>query len=188
MIFNIRGSNGAGKSTLVRNVMAQFKTREPVFTPGRKQPLYYRLWVGERSGRPDLIVLGHYESECGGCDTIHSMDETYDLVHKAVAEAEHVMFEGILISLTFGRNQELHDRYGHDGFMAITLDRTAQECVDAVDVRRAAKGKDKGRPDGVISKHKAVVRTLQRMDELGMNTRLLTREKAFTAVMESMFL
>ena len=79
MIINIRGTSGSGKSFLVRHIMRLYPKQVPVYVSDRRQPISYTL---SRSGRK-LLVVGHYESVCGGCDTVHSMDAIFDLVRSS---------------------------------------------------------------------------------------------------------
>ena len=69
MIVNIRGTSGSGKSTIVVRVCGLYDKKTPHFLEGRKNPYYY---VFEKEGHKPLAILGHYESPCGGCDTIYT--------------------------------------------------------------------------------------------------------------------
>jgi len=66
-VIQIRGTSGSGKSTLVRQVMGLYYEKQPLFKRGRKQPIGYIL---THPDTPSLFVPGHYESACGGLDTI----------------------------------------------------------------------------------------------------------------------
>ena len=86
MIVQVLGCNGAGKSTLVRKFMLGCD-RVPHYVDGRQKPLYYRL--DDR-----ITVVGHYEIECGGADTIKYWSETIDVITKAQVRGDHVLLEG----------------------------------------------------------------------------------------------
>jgi hypothetical protein len=105
VVINLRGTGGAGKSTVVRRVMGLCKDRVPQLVPGRKQPLGY-LAVREGAG-PHIYVPGHYETACGGCDTIKTVDEVYRLMRDAILLGRDVLAEGIMIQDDVRRAVEL---------------------------------------------------------------------------------
>jgi hypothetical protein len=114
MIVNVRGGSGAGKSTVIRAIMSRYPNRVPHFVEGRKQPLWYDL-SGE--GLPPLRVLGHYESECGGCDTISKNpgdenEKAMAFIFRLVREADdadlNVLFEGVILTTILGELPKLH--------------------------------------------------------------------------------
>lgn len=185
MIINIRGTSGSGKSTLVREAMSWYRRKEPVHVAGRKQPLYYKLWLfpeeGPSSSRgkaPDLVVLGHYEASCGGCDTISSTDTMFDLVYEASALAENVMFEGLLISADVNRCVDLHQTFGAQGFEVLAIDLPLEDCLASVNARRRAKDPTKPdvNPANTESKWKGVRASLERLRAAGVNVQHLPRE------------
>ena len=104
-IINIRGTSGSGKSTLARRIMEQYPHRVVFRREGRKQPigyLYQRDASPNTKGR-QLAVIGHYETPCGGCDTIQKMDDIFQLVRDSHEAGHDVLFEGLLISADMKR-------------------------------------------------------------------------------------
>lgn len=93
MIIQIRGTSGSGKTWAMKETMRLLGEWEPVYRAGRKRPLYYRL-----RSRPSVVVLGHYETDCGGCDTIGSARAVYELIGSLPGGVEHVLSEGLLLS------------------------------------------------------------------------------------------
>lgn len=180
-IVTIRGTSGSGKTTLTREVMAWYGTRVPTFRPGRRQPLYYSLWRELQLGTPDLIVLGHYESVCGGCDTINSFDEVFDTLAEVVGLglAKHVLFEGLTISTDTQRTIALHQLFpGQLKVLALTT--PLDECVRSVNARRAERDPlalpvD---PEGTASKHRTVARSVTTFREAGIHVVTADREQA----------
>lgn len=169
MIINVRGTSGSGKSTLIRAIMDLYPTREVVRIEGRKQPLYY---ICRRENRYPLAVLGHYETDCGGCDTINGLDLIYELVEKLSAQND-VLFEGLLISAEFQRTERVMK--AQEG-VVLHIDIPLQECLDSVNGRRAAKAARLGKPDpgsvnpvNTESKWKGTRRTVERLREAGVN-------------------
>lgn len=145
MIIQIRGTSGSGKTHLMKRVMAVFNfepvTVEAAMTAGfdhpdlkltRKQPLMY---VDEAR---KIIVLGHYEAACGGCDTLAPQDLVFSLIRWGNSLGYHVLWEGLLLSGDFQHTFKLHQ----DGLpiTIIELDVPLEVCLDSIQSRRAAKG------------------------------------------------
>lgn len=183
MIINIRGTSGSGKSTLVREAMSWFKCKEAVRVPGRKQPLYYKLWHSANDcilrRPPDLVVIGHYEASCGGCDTIPNLDMAFNLVFEAAGFAQHVIFEGLLLSSDVNRCVELHQTFGADGFEVLAIDLPLEQCLASVNARRRAKDptKEDVNPANTEAKFKGVRMSLDRLRAAGVSVQHLCREE-----------
>lgn len=130
MIIQVRGTSGSGKSTAVRAVMAAVGGWEPVFAPGRRRPLYYR---SEAAGAA-VAVLGHYETPCGGCDTVGSAAAVYELVLGVRPLVAAVLCEGLLLSEDVKWSSRL------DGLVIYFLNTPPARCLDHVRARRRAAG------------------------------------------------
>lgn len=180
MIINIRGTSGSGKSTLVRRVVELYGSRISYKEPGRKQPIGY-TYNRRGEGRP-LAVIGHYETPCGGCDTIPKMDRIFELVRQAHAQGQDVIFEGLLIAADVNRTVALHT----DGLplRVIALDVPLEVCLDSVNQRRRAKNPDKPdvNPKNTKSKHKGVKASVERLRSAGVQVEWADREAAFEAI------
>jgi hypothetical protein len=186
MVFNIRGTGGAGKSTLVKRLMAQYRTVQPVFAEGRKQPLYY-VCSNPRNNKPglELLVPGHYEIACGGCDTLKSPDMVYDLVKKeGVLMHRHVVFEGIIIGDDVKRLVDLHlDNRGQ--VEVIALNTSIEDCLKAINDRRQAKKADAEAvdPKNTINRAERLRKSmLPRLKDSGVPVSVLGREDAFVYI------
>jgi hypothetical protein len=182
IVINVRGTSGSGKSHLVREVMKRYGSPMKYFRDGRKQPIGYRLKPREGFGR-DLAVIGHYETDCGGCDTVPKIDEIFELVRKAHADGMDVLFEGLLISAEVNRTAKLHA----DGIplVVIALDVPLEECLASVESRRAAKSERTGRPprgplnpDNTKSKHRGTLQAAERLNAAGVEVHRLDRDRA----------
>lgn len=147
MIINIRGGSGAGKSTVMREVMKRFTNRQPHFVEGRKQPLCYDLWNEGEPERPMLRVLGHYEAECGGCDTISknpgnpdekAMTFIHRLIREADEEGHNVLYEGVILTTILGELPKLHAE--GRAIVVINLTSDLETCLMGISERRARKG------------------------------------------------
>jgi predicted kinase len=190
MIFNLRGTSGSGKSTLVRNLTALYGSRTVFRREGRKQPLGYVYSRGER-GR-SLAVVGHYETACGGCDTIASMDDIFDLVRQSAAAGHDVIFEGLLISADVNRTVDLHKWAQEQGIEmgVIALDTPLDVCIDSINIRRRAK--DPNKPDvatkNTESKFKGVKKSVERLLEAGVPARWESRDSALAYLQQELAL
>ena len=173
--INIRGTSGSGKSTLIRKVMSLYDVQEPVFREGRKQPIGYTCRYADRK---PLYVVGHYETPCGGCDTINGVDRVYEMVWRALARLEHVIFEGLIIASDVNRAIELKD---FDG-MVLELDTDISTCIASIQSRRDARGDDRELdPSNTMKKQKLIAAQRVRFVESGIDFRLLSREDAYVA-------
>jgi predicted kinase len=132
MIVSIRGTSGSGKSTLVRDVMSLYPQKSRIMIKDRARPIGYLLSGRERT----LFVVGHYETACGGCDTIPVVDDIYDMVRRAHEEGHNVLFEGLIISAEYKRMAALHS----DGLPleVLVLDTPIEECLAGINARRRA--------------------------------------------------
>lgn len=190
MIINVRGTSGSGKSTLMRSVMDQFPSREPIHVAGRKRPLYYKLWAeqpGADDPEPDLVVLGHYDTACGGCDTIPTTDMTYDLVLEAhYMLGAHVLYEGLLISSDAQRTIDLMRNVGNQQLLVVELATTLEECLASVNQRRAARDPDLPPvdPKNTTAKWKGVQSSGAKLREAGVPYEVLDRDAALARVLE----
>lgn len=117
MIIQLRGTSGSGKSTIVKHVMQRFPRIVKLHREGRRQPIGYLC--GDDKGLR-LQIIGHYETACGGCDTITSLDDVYQQVTQAATFGYDVLYEGIMASGEYKRCVELH-RAGLD-LLVIGLD------------------------------------------------------------------
>lgn len=191
MIINIRGTSGSGKSTLVRRVMELYNSktewRDESMLPERKRPLGYVLTRND-DGRP-LFVPGHYETACGGCDTIaeSQFENVYMLVRQFATAGHDVLYEGLLLSAESARAIKLHQD-GLGPIMVVALSTPLEVCLDGIRARREAKS---GLPaeafaDSVLknatSKQKGTVSCMRKMEEAGIRTRWCSRDDAFNEV------
>jgi len=189
MIINIRGTSGSGKSTLVRRIMDQYTgCRSRIKRPNRKQPFGYLLTQEHKVGAlgglgPPLIVIGHYESPCGGCDTIKTYAEVFQAVRDAHTSGYNVLFEGLLLSTDKNHIRKLAEEY-KDDHLIVGLDVPVEECLRCVNERRRAKKPDAEpvNPKGTKSKHATNRRAMSSFISAGLNAEWHDRESAFTRI------
>jgi len=186
MIINIRGTSGSGKSTLVRALMAQYTDRQPYHLSGRRQPIGY---VCTRPEHKPLAVVGHYETACGGCDTIPTMDKIFELVRQSHRRGWNVVFEGLLISADAKRTLDLHKGQGLP-LTVIGLNKVPIEmCLESVNKRRMERmGPEKFTPvkeKNTISKHRGVDKSMEFLIKHGVTVHSCDRDEAL-ALCESL--
>lgn len=178
MIISIRGTSGSGKSTVVRRVMKLYPFKVAKCVPGRKQPLYYIL---SGTGTQPLAILGHYESPCGGCDTIHTFDEVFELVRKLHTGGYHVLFEGVLLYCEVPRTVALVT----DGLPlhVIALNTSIEDCVWGINQRRVERGDwEPVNPDNTIGKFNGTISYMEKLQTAGVPVFWEDRESAFTSI------
>lgn len=139
IIINPRGTNGAGKTELVRRIKARYGWEsvsqiEPVYCTGRERPICYRL-RHPFGGRP-LVVLGHYEVTCGGCDTIGNLDEVFRLTNHYASSGYDVLLEGWAVSRECQRSAALAARHR---LHILRLSTPLDQCIRNVIARRHAR-------------------------------------------------
>lgn len=163
-VINVRGTSGSGKSTLIRRLIEMYPEKLPVHVPGRKQPIMYKLTGSDVL--EDVAVIGHYETACGGCDTITSQDRVFEIVRAQMKETA-VIFEGLLISAEFNRTKALDDDCD---LYVVQLDTPLQTCLDSVNMRRKEKKPDaeEVNPKNTESKWKGTRKTCERLEEAGV--------------------
>jgi Cdc6-like AAA superfamily ATPase len=193
MIINVRGTSGSGKTTLIRRVMEHYNQRNAYYASGftpaaakRSRPMGYTLHRDEGRG---LGLIGHYEVDCGGCDTINNMDLVFELVRRSANMGLDVLFEGLLVSADFARCAKLHSE-GHE-LHVIALNTPIEQCVASIQQRRNAKALRSGNvnpklvnPKNTISKFKHVQNSERRFLEANIPFYWCSRDEAYDKIKE----
>lgn len=83
---------------------------------------------------------GHYETPCGGCDTIKRQPDIQEIVRKKYGQGFDVLYEGLLASEESHRTIEMI----RDGLPLIILLLTTnvEMCIERINARRKAKNPD----------------------------------------------
>lgn len=161
-LVQVRGASGAGKTMLARTLMDGLGRPKKWFVPGRRQPISLTF---EKPVRP-LCVVGHYEVQCGGADTIKSKEEGYEVARTALRNGFDVLLEGIFLTVERDRTVQLQadgfDR--HDVFINLPMD----VCTESVMLRREAAGKERRELKEMKNFHRRVMRTRDRLLEAGI--------------------
>lgn len=188
MILNPRGTSGSGKSTLVRKIMElPIWEKTPIHPEGRARPIGYFL---SRTIGPPLVVLGHYETECGGVDTISGKgmrDLVFAMVRRASELGCFVLFEGLIVGGE--RNRTIDLVAGGYPLVVINLTTPIETCLERVWARRLAKGnKAPLNPANTINKKREVDRTCEMCREGGVDVQDLGNDEAFELARELLWL
>lgn len=137
IVIDIRGTHGSGKSYIPHFLINMYHHQEwfgePITYEGRMQILGYYIPT------LNLQILGRYETACGGCDGIKTQEEIKNRVLESLEEGCNVLLEGILVAHTFGPWSEFAK--GRDWHFCF-LDTPLQSCIERVNLRRAASGKE----------------------------------------------
>jgi len=165
MIVNPRGTFGSGKSTIVRAVMARYAEREPAMAPGRKQPYGYTCTRAD--GGPSLWVVGHYETRCGGADTIPTIDDIYGQIRNAANLGYDVIYEGgALVQSDWRRAADVASKIE---MLVIVLDVPIELCLAGIQKRRDERGDTRPlNPKNTIARAKDTLRNARHLQDVGV--------------------
>ena len=168
MIINIRGTNGSGKTTVATAVVPpaaseRFLLHEFDHTSKKTGRVSKKQVIGYRSAE-GVILVGRYDTACGGCDGIATIAATVESVKRAAAlpGAKAVIYEGLLTSGLYQSfvDLALHFREAGRDHVFAYLDTDLEECIRRTRIRTQ---KTADWNDGnVRSKHSAVLRTRER--------------------------
>jgi thymidylate kinase len=135
-IVSIRGTHGSGKSTVVRKILEKYGAVEIVDSTKPKKPLGYDVLL---SNKEILFVVGSYRTPCGGCDAIQPYAEIWPRIESAADSGKHVLFEGALVSSSYGNIGRSSEKYG-DQMVFAFLDTPLEVCLERIQQRRLARG------------------------------------------------
>ena len=190
MIVNVRGTSGSGKSHLVKQVIDRMTRHHGAPTKEsqdrRRQPIAYK-WVWPDTAGRDLYIPGHYESPCGGCDTIKSMERVADMVRRAYDDGFNVLFEGLLYSEETKRTLNMYGEEGRD-IQLVKLTTPLDVCINSVNKRRHARMGDKFTPINpkptVEKKFHTTHRACDKLRRRGVPVTYVSRETALNHVLD----
>ncbi len=130
MLVNVRGANGSGKSTAVRYLLDRYGNIDKIEQLGwRKNGLKV---VGYRLPG-NLIVAGRYEYyQMGGLDGFKYAKMWDELLPELAAEAEHLVFESVIISGNVGRARDLATQYP---CIFAFMDTPLETCIERIYAR-----------------------------------------------------
>lgn len=170
MIIQVRGTSGSGKTTVVRKVKEELGKWKPFFREGRKKPLGYR--------RGGIVILGHYEIDCGGCDTIGSAPKVFEELQKL--DFDIAITEGLLWSEDVKWTLQLKDP------RALFLSTDPEECLRRVTIRQGDKTpKDPARVRRkLMTRVGTIDRARARLVEAGVYAKPVSLEQAVRRILK----
>ncbi len=157
-IIQLRGPSGSGKTTIMRTVMDRLGTPVRVRLkddPTRRAPSLLS-WPGQ-----GVVVVGHYDVLCGGCDTIKSRERPFEIARQAADAGANVLMEGLFLTMEYHRTLALAaDGYErHDVFICPP----EAECRANVEARRLSQGKEIKEQKQMAEYYRRVRRTRERL-------------------------
>jgi hypothetical protein len=156
----------------MREIMRRIGKWTPVRTPLKDRPQYY--------SRPGIIVLGHYETACGGCDAIGSAREVYDITaNMLLVDSKRVLLmEGLLLSEDVKWSSQM------PALKVVFLTTPLEQCLAQIAKRRAEAGNDKPvNPKNTENRVRTIERARVRLLEKGVLCRRASPEQAPNIVM-----
>lgn len=177
-IVSIRATHGAGKSTVIRKILDKYPHEAQFDTGNAKRPTGYVVELVLK--REKIYIPGPYVTACGGCDAIQPYSNIWPLIEKASAAGMHVLFEGALVSSSYGSIG--HAMHAHeDETIFAFLDTPLDKCLDRIAARRLTAWQEKGKPDlpppvnpsNTAGKFESVARTKAQMAKLGSLVRIV---------------
>lgn len=146
LIVRLGGTHGSGKSSVVAAILAKYPRVETLYGPANKR--------GERREREYVVqiptgllsIIGPYNTPCGGCDAIQPFSGIWPLVSAAYKRGNNVLFEGALLSSSYGiQIGQASEEFGHNVVFAL-MDTPVTTCLRRVNERRAARFAEAGKP------------------------------------------
>lgn len=134
MLIQVRGTSGSGKTWVMKKFMTYYDWTSH-YVEGRKKPLYYSTHPNPEFS---VAVLGHYESPCGGCDTIGACPKIFALIEE-LEDYDVIVAEGLLLSEDTKWTSSYNDRQVQCVFLRTDI----ELCVRQIKSRRALVGNTK---------------------------------------------
>lgn len=182
-IVLLSGTSGSGKTYIAEQVMAALGPPERTLPLGPRGHPGALVW-------PGVTVMGKYTTACGGCDALSwkgASDDIERVVAEEVGRGQRVLLEGLMVG-TWGVPRML--RLVPLGLVVVQLATPADECVAAIERRRAQRALAAGReatpldPSNTVGKHAGLLSVLPRRLQAGIAVELLDRDAALARVRE----
>ena len=184
LIVQVRGTSGSGKSTIIKRIMSETTGWHSILQAGRRQPVrYVKQTYTAPATKFDITIIGHYESACGGGDTIGHAREIYEYIQEVQENRIYsvIIAESLLLSEDVKWTTQL---YPPNQVKLLFLDTPLQTCWDRIDERRALKGNT--RPlnyKKTETRLAQIERSRLRLIAAGFNCPLVSCETAYKEVL-----
>lgn len=177
MIINIAGTSGSGKSFLMRSFLDWVRKEGSV---NEREENGYRIALPTYGTG---FIVGKYDVPSGGCDTISDVSAVYNLVRGKLKLYDHVLYEGLFCH-NMTRGTELVQEYPGQ-FHIIQLMTPLAKCMEAINERRAVKGKGAlEKTENTIGNYKRAESYCAKMRDSGAKVHKLKREIALPKMLE----
>lgn len=164
-IVKLHGCSGAGKTTVARclfDMASEVMVVEQKDNPGRHEA--YAIHIA--GFEAPVIVLGSYQNNCGGMDTVDSAEKAMELVEYYSKEG-HVFHEGLLQSTYYGKMGIDSQRYG-ERYVYAFLNTPIDVCLARIkDRREKNQSTNKFNPQLTIDKWNTINRLRERVKAMG---------------------
>lgn len=142
-VIKLGGVNGSGKTSVARSVMDEMDNLQEcgVLLPSDKRT---KVYLGRVDGYP-VVVLGKYDTACGGMDTIGDKHDRQWLIETyAKKNSDNIILaEGLITGKTYGalgRLSEAHVDAKVGRWLYAFMDTPFDVAVERVLARRQAAG------------------------------------------------
>ena len=164
MLISVRGTNGSGKSIVVRSLLDKYKGAPIYGLLGIRKPEAYQLTIPQI--KKPIFILGSYHTVSGGVDQVQPYDLILDLINKYTAKG-HVLFEGVIVSSSYGRVGRLMETWGQEAVMMF-LTTSLEDCLNNVQRRRGARGDTRVFDStNLISKYNSIAKSKEKIKAAG---------------------
>lgn len=157
--LNLRGTNGSGKTFVARALLAAIEGKALELTERGKVRSYMGHMLDSYGILKTVVVYGSYEANCGGCDTIPSVNIVADMIHRDMKDPriDLVFYEGLMISHMIGTVGAAAKCY-NDNHTMVFLDTPLEVCIERVNNRRKNQGNTKEfDPRNIVADHPRVI-------------------------------
>lgn len=197
LIINPRGAGGSGKTELVRRILAEYgwmrdsagtsRGMDAIYRKGRSKPFACRLQ--HPCGKCPLVVIGHYETTSGGCDTIRVADGGLHEIMRTAGElainGHDVVIEGLQLSSEVEQSASLAVSH----HLHILLLSTSVECCvqNLITRRRVGRSSLSQIRRNTAEEHKRIEEACERLRPLA-TVEVLDFDQAFARMKELLYL
>ena len=179
MIYDLRGTSGSGKSYVAHRLIEEDGSAEQRDDSDVEWGFPVMTFLPSRN----LMLLGTYDTQCGGCDSLGSRtDQQYlcDLALKLSREHD-VFLEGMLVSHTFLRWHRLALKVPDYRFRF--LDTPLDTCIERVKARRKAKGNHRPYdPKNLVKDWHQDRKVMQKLYEAGHSVEWVNHQTSYEEV------
>lgn len=198
MIINLAGSGGSGKSYVALKLIKEYKleprfgykyrTGEPPVRRSKRPTFYQGQFSPGRNGK-ELIVLGGYNSMCGGMDGIGTIDKAVELIDYAARQFPKaiILYESLMIGKSVGAVGAMVKANFNDRHIKAFLDTPLDVCIKRVNARRITAGNQKPLdPKNLILDHRALQASRRNSEAFGLTCVDINYKHAYDAIVAIM--